>query len=220
MTEWKRLYNAFVEWQNQHQMGNHVIKFIAKAMDPVSYTKDRDSFKWRQDELNLVLSFCGYRIRDDGKVVSCEKANTLDDAHRLAGRMKAELERRLCHPEVLRYCSAELVADNCFHAVLEAMKGVTARLRQISGRSDDGSTLVTACFMGTSPVLRINALLTETDKGEQRGFGNLLNGLYGTYRNPTAHEPKIEWQMAEHDALDVMTAVSLVQRKLDRAVKI
>jgi hypothetical protein len=34
MTKWKRLYNAFVEFQNEHQVGNHVIVFIHKAMDP------------------------------------------------------------------------------------------------------------------------------------------------------------------------------------------
>lgn len=220
MTKWKRLYNAFVAWQNQHGVGNHVIVFINRAMDPVNYTKDRELFQWRQSELNLVLSFCGYRVRDDGKVGPSQKADTLDDAHRLAGRMKAELERRLCHPEVLRFCATEVVAENCFHAVLEAMKGVTSRLRQLSGRSDDGADLVTTCFLGKTPALRINSLLTETDKGEQRGFGNLLIGLYGTYRNPTAHEPRIEWQMTEQDALDVMTAISLVHRKLDRAVKV
>ncbi len=219
MTKWKRLYNALVEWQNQHQMGNHVILFINKALDPVSYTRDRDSLTWRQRELNLVLSFCGYRVRDDGKVASCEKAATLDDAHRLAGRMKAELERRSCHPEALRFCAAEIVAENCFHAVLEAMKGITSRLRQLSGRSDDGSDLVTACFLGKTPILRINALSSESDKGEQRGFGNLLIGLYGTYRNPTAHEARIEWPMTEQDALDVLTAISLAHRKLDRAVR-
>ena len=34
MTKWKRLYNAFVEFQNENQIGNHVIVFIRRAMDP------------------------------------------------------------------------------------------------------------------------------------------------------------------------------------------
>lgn len=40
MTKWKRLYNAFVEFQNEHQVGNHVIIFVHKAMDPARYVGD------------------------------------------------------------------------------------------------------------------------------------------------------------------------------------
>ena len=47
------------------------------------------------------------------------------------------------------------------------------------------------------PILAINSLKTETDKGEQRGFANLLIGLFGTIRNPATHNPKVEWPMAE-----------------------
>ncbi len=35
MTKWKRLHNAFGEFQNEHHVGNHVIIFIKRAMDPV-----------------------------------------------------------------------------------------------------------------------------------------------------------------------------------------
>ena len=66
-------------------------------------------------------------------------------------------------------------------------------------------------------VIAVNALATETDQGEQRGFMNLLVGLFGTIRNPIAHNPRIEWEMSEEDALDILTMASLVHRKLDRA---
>ena len=45
----------------------------------------------------------------------------------------------------------------------------------------------------------------------------LLKGLYGTIRNPLAHNPKIERDMVEQDALDILTMISLVHRKLDKA---
>jgi uncharacterized protein (TIGR02391 family) len=196
-----------------------VIMFITRAMDPTRYIKDREAFIWRKDELNMVLAFNGYRVRDDGKVASAQKAETLDDAHRLAGRMKAELQRRGAHEQVLRFCEAEIVAENIFHAVLEAMKSVTSRLRSLSGLTTDGAALVESCFGTRTPVLKINEFTTETDRGEQRGFMNLLVGLYGTFRNPTAHEAKIEWPMTEQDALDILTTLSLVHRKLDRVRK-
>ena len=69
------------------------------------------------------------------------------------------------------------------------------------------------------PPLAINGLVTETERGEQRGFVNLVVGLFGTIRNPLAHNPKVEWPMSEQDALDVLTLASLVHRKLDRATR-
>jgi hypothetical protein len=35
MTKWKRLFNALAGVQNQHQIGNHLIMFINRAMNPV-----------------------------------------------------------------------------------------------------------------------------------------------------------------------------------------
>jgi uncharacterized protein (TIGR02391 family) len=70
-----------------------------------------------------------------------------------------------------------------------------------------------------NPLLAINPLATETDKGEQRGFANLLIGLFGVIRNPLAHNAKIEWEMSEQDALDVLTMASLIHRKLDKAYR-
>jgi uncharacterized protein (TIGR02391 family) len=48
---------------------------------------------------------------------------------------------------------------------------------------------------------------------------NLLKGLYGTIRNPLAHDPKVEWDMTEQDTLDILTMISLVHRKLDQAYR-
>ncbi len=36
MTKWKRLFNAFVGAQNRHQIGNYLIIFINRAMNPVN----------------------------------------------------------------------------------------------------------------------------------------------------------------------------------------
>ena len=54
---------------------------------------------------------------------------------------------------------------------------------------------------------------------EQKGFAHLLVGLFGAVRNPLAHAPKTNWPMSEQDALDILTLVSLIHRKLDRTLK-
>ena len=100
------------------------------------------------------------------------------------------------------------------------MKSVAAKIRGLSGLTSDGADLVMQAFAagkGEQPILAINKLATETDRGEQRGFASLLVGVFGTMRNPAAHNPKIEWPMSEQDALDILTMASLIHRKLDRA---
>jgi hypothetical protein len=64
MTKWKRLFNALAGAQNHHQIGNHLIMFINRAMNPVNYARDPATFAWRRDELNVVLAFSGFYVRD------------------------------------------------------------------------------------------------------------------------------------------------------------
>jgi len=220
LTKWKRLFNALAEAQNKHQLGNHLIMLINRAMNPVSYARDKAAFDWRRSELNVVLSFSGFGVREDGKVVRSRKETTIAGARARAGRLKTALESRNVHQEVLKYCRAELLEENYFHAVLEATKGVAQRIRDLSGLGTDGAELVTAAFSGKAPILTLGSLKTESEKSEQRGFSNLLVGLFGAIRNPVAHSPKISWPMSEPDALDIMSFISFVHRKLDGAVKV
>jgi uncharacterized protein (TIGR02391 family) len=219
MTKWKRLFNALAGVQNRHQVGNHLIMFINRAMNPVSYARDHRTFAWRRDELNVVLAFSGFYVREDGKVGHADKATTLDAARARAGRLKAALESRGVHAEVLNYCRVELLDENSFHAVFEASKGVAERIRLLSGLTGDDAELVNKAFAGQQPILALGPLTTESEKSEQKGFANLLIGLFGAVRNPLAHAPKTNWPMSEQDALDILTMVSLIHRKLDRAQK-
>jgi uncharacterized protein (TIGR02391 family) len=222
MTKWKRLFNALVAMQKSKEFGNHVVVLITEAMNPARYTADPLRFKSRQDRLNAVLAFAGMSVGSDGKVRRTSRAADLDDALARASRLHASLLQRGVHPDVLTFCKAELLQENYFHAVFEAMKSIASKIRYMTGLTSDGADLVTAAFsLGKldKPLLAINQLQTETDKGEQRGFANLLIGLFGTIRNPSAHNPKIEWPMSEQDALDILTMASLIHRKIDAARK-
>ena len=99
------------------------------------------------------------------------------------------------------------------------MKSITAKIRALSGLSKDGADLIHAAFGQKygPPLLAINPLQTETQRGEQRGFVSLLRGLCGTIRYPLVRDSKVDWDMTEQDALDILTMISLVHRKLDQA---
>ncbi|HDS1556796.1 TIGR02391 family protein [Stenotrophomonas maltophilia] len=217
MTKWKRLFNALAGAQNKHQVGNHLVMFINRAMDPVRYASAQELFALRRDGLNVVLALCGYRVRDDGKVAHATRESTLAGAQARAGRLKSLLEARTTHSEVFKYCRAELLQDNYFHAVFEAIKGLGQRLRDMSGLKTDGAELVNTALSTKSPLVALNSLSTETEISEQKGIANLLLGVFGAVRNPAAHAPRTEWSMPEQDAVDMFALVSYLHRKLDTA---
>ncbi len=126
---------------------------------------------------------------------------------------------RSIHSEVLRFCRAELVDENYFHAVFEATKSIAERIRELSGLSGDGSVLIEQAFNLKHPLLAINGLSTEVEESEQTGYQNLLKGIFGMFRNTTAHAPKIKWKVTEEEAIELLTLVSFAHRKLDRAVR-
>jgi uncharacterized protein (TIGR02391 family) len=220
ITKWKRLFNALANAQNTHQIGNYLIMFVNRAMSPARYISTPKLFEWRRDGINVALAFAGYAVREDGKVVHTTRETTLTGALARVKRLKSVLESRGTHSEVFKYCRSELLEENYFHAVLEAVKGIAERIRQISGLGTDGAELVNQVFSTKNPILTFNSLQSETEVSEQKGIANLLIGIFGAIRNPTAHAPKVMWAMPEQDAIDVFALLSYVHRKLDNATKV
>ena len=97
-TKWKRLFNAFVEYQNRRHFGNHVVVFVNKAMNPVQYTSSPQAFALRRDQLNVVLAFSGLSVGDDGRVRWVRRATGLGEALQRASRLHAALVSRGVFP--------------------------------------------------------------------------------------------------------------------------
>jgi len=212
-----RLFEALRTRQEKDGCSNNVFAFIQRVMDPVRYTNNPDLFKERRNSLNIILVFRGYEVKDNGEISIVEKVDNLDKACQRANRLAAELNNRKVHSQVLRYCNSELLQDNYFHAVFEAVKGVADRIREMTGLIEDGAELIDKAFDINNPFLMLNLLKTETEKSEQRGFINLLKGTFGMFRNVTSHAPKIKWPIYEEEAFDLLTLVSLIHKKLDKA---
>jgi uncharacterized protein (TIGR02391 family) len=220
LTKWKRLYNALAHHQNEHQSGNCVLSFIHTALNPVRYRDRNALFESGRNEVNVALAFYGMEYGKDGKFYRRSKVATLSEAEERANRLRAALSQRNIEEDVLRFCKAELLQNNCFHAVLEATKSIAEKLRARTGVTSDGSILIDVTLGGNEPLLRINELTTESHRSEQKGFVNLVKGLFGTFRNPTAHAPKIEWPISERDALDLFSIASYVHRRINDAVSL
>ena len=221
-TKWLRLAEALKLRQLKDGCANNICVFIERVMSPSIYVATAERFEERRSALNTVLSFEGLSLTESGKISQRKKASTISEAKEAADRLRKKLEDRGVHHEVLRFCREELVKDNYFHAVLEASKSVAQKIRDLGDLSGDGAPLVDAAFgIGKKayPLLAFNTLQTETEQSEHTGLTNLFKGFFGTFRNPTAHAPKIYWKMSEQDALDMLTLASLLHRRLDSSTR-
>lgn len=215
-TKWRRLNNAFINWQNSNQCSNHILKFIQSALSPIRYIGKEELFHFRRHEINKRLAFIGYELNEKGKFQEVDKATTISEAQQRASHFKYRLEVRNVHQIIFEYCKPELLNENYFHSVFEAVKSIAERIRTMTGLYADGNALIETAFATGNPLIKINLLKNDTDRSEHLGLMNAIKGLFGIIRNPTAHEPKIKFTIDEDEALDLMIMVSFIHKRLDR----
>lgn len=147
-TKWVRLHHAFVERQNKAQNRRAILEFMRQAMHPARHVKQPGRFEPMRANLNRALAFSGLAVDVGGQLIATDRVRTLSEAAHRAEELRDDLRRRGVHDDVLRFCRAELVADNYFHAVLEAAKSIADKLRSKTGLTDDGGRLVDAALGG------------------------------------------------------------------------
>lgn len=217
-TKWRRIEWVFVQRQNRDGCANALLGFIQQYLAPARYVGRIDEFNSIRTQLNTILAFSGLEFGADGQFRSVSKAATLDEAEMRAKTLRSKFQGRAIHSEVVKYCRAELLQDNYFHAVFEACKGLAQRIRDLSECNGDGAALVDRVSSLEKPLLAFSALQTDTEKSEHKGFAMLLKGCFGAVRNPLAHEPKLLWT-GEDDAADFLSLISLLHRRLDGCFK-
>lgn len=215
-----RIFNFFAYAQNNYNCSNKIIEFIQNVVNPVNYINKQSEYLNLLENLNKILAFSGLSINEKGQFLSTTKVETISDAHKKANNLRKILFDRNIHPDVLKFCRSELISENYFHAVFEATKSVADKIRSITGLKLDGNQLIYATFDTNKPLIAINTLQTPSEFNEHNGFKNLLFGIFGMFRNTLAHEPKINWGISEQDAIDLLTTLSFIHRKLDKAVKV
>lgn len=222
ITKRDRLFLGLQEGQARDGTGASVAQLLERAMDPVRYRGNAGVLDDRRHELNVVLVFAGMRMREDGKLEPVPAATTLSDAERRASKLRTELMRRGIAGDVLRFCKPELLDGNFFHAVFEATKSVAQKLRDRTGLTLDGNALVEEALSirnNRTPMLAWNTLASDNEKSEHRGVALMIAGTFSYFRNLPAHVPKVGFRtITEEEALELLTIVSFVHRRLDAAV--
>lgn len=217
ITKWKRLYSALASVQNFDKCSNKILRFIQIVLNPARFT-DNQIFETKRKAINECLSYVNNELQSNGRFRVVTTAKTISEAQQRANDLLVNLQMRNAHQEIFKYCTTELVDKNYFHAVFEACKGLFARIRQLSLINTDGIRLVEYVF--NHPILVINSYKSKQEKDEQKGFEAILEGLCNMFRNPEAHQPKIEWPVSEQDALEILSLISYCHRRLDNAKRV
>lgn len=221
LTKWKRLYNAFcIAVNGSGGSTNAVFRFIQHCMEPVQGLTNPKRYCQIQFELNKVLMLVGVEIRDDGRFYSVSKAQSLSEVQRRTQELRKKLTGYGAHSEVLKCCCDELLAQDYFHAVQEAAKGLCERVRTMSGLSLDGTELFQTAFAVKNPYIAYNSLRTASEQNQQNGLKEMLCGVIHMVRNVTAHELRIHWDVNEKDAVDILTQISYLHQLLDVCITV
>ncbi len=216
-TKWCRLNASFVANQNSLCNASAVCVCIEKILAPVRFIAKGEEFALWRTEINKVLSFVGYELTESGYIKVTQKATKLSEAENRATSLHKKLEARGAHHLIFKFCSTELLQENYFHTILEASKSVFDRIREETGSLEDGAKLIDEVFCWNKPKLIINGHCSDSERSEYVGFGNFLKAVSSLCRNPVAHSPKIHWAVHEADALDLLTLISYIHRRLDNA---
>src|SRR3546814_16819862 len=102
-------------------------------MKPAQYSRTPERYEPMRALVNQALAFAGLVVDQTGAISVVEAAQTLPEAQRRARELRADLEGRGVHADVLKFCRAELLADDYFHAVQEAVKSVADKMRSRTG---------------------------------------------------------------------------------------
>lgn len=221
-TKWIRLNETIIHECNKINKATPLFRTIEYITQPSEYIDNPNQWKTLLTAINKKLMFYGFEVNDSGKVIKTESVTSFNEAQKRLASFTERLSHYKIHSEVTKYCTDELFAENYFHAILEASKGLFERIRQLSGSSSDGSTLINEVFINKKPVIVINGnkIETLTEKSEYNGLKSLLNTIVYFYRNPKAHEPKLYNPSYESDAITAFTLISMAHFILDNCIRV
>jgi uncharacterized protein (TIGR02391 family) len=128
-----------------------------------------------------------------------------------------EFYDRAFHSEVQKHVKKLFLQKNYFHAVFEACKAFNNAVRTKAGIQKDGENLMLEAWDPANGTLKVTACITETDRNIQHGLKFLSAGVMRAMRNPTAHEPALDWPISKRDCLDFLGFISFLWSQLDKA---
>ena len=142
--------------------------------------------------------------------------NTIDDY--FSSQPYSELNYTildLLHPRVTAASYAHFRAGHFRDAVLNSIVAIFDLIRERTGLDKDGMELITETFSLLRPRLIFSTLDYESGRNDQKGFIQILQGVYQGVRNPKAHTLTIN--PSQNVAAQYLVFSSLLCRRVEEA---
>jgi len=117
------------------------------------------------------------------------------------------------HPKIIEASKSLFETGHYAPAIFEAFKAVNNFVKEKSGLSLDGKALMSKVFREDAPIIKLNELLTQSDRDEQEGFKFLFMGAMVGIRNPKAHDNVI--QTDPYRTLEYLGFASLLMKRIE-----
>lgn len=117
------------------------------------------------------------------------------------------------HPRLITSSKSLFETGHYSQAIFEAFKAVNNFVKEKTGLTLDGKALMSKVFDENAPIIKINELLTKSDKDEQEGFKFLFMGAMVGVRNPKAHDEVI--QTDPYRTLEYLSLASLLMKRIE-----
>ncbi len=216
-TKWRFVYAIFKSMQKEQYGDYNILKVVETLCDPQEYFSDPEEQIFVLSRVNKILSFYGLKVRKDGKIIKTEEEQKEFPKINHNSETRELFESMNFHSEVRRNGKDLFSEERYFHAVFECSKALEKYIQQKSKSHLTGTKLMNN-VLSLRGSLKINLQQTQTEKDEQDGVRYLCMGLMMKVRNFTSHELALEKPIPKKDALDVLSLISYLYRKIDDAV--
>lgn len=220
----KRLSAALNAQQDLDRCADSLSTFLRRTSFHIGKSRGAEAQKKYIYEMNRVLSFAGLELSAEGQLQPLDPNATTfvaPDAAARAADFKGLIKARGLHPDTELICRAELFSEpGLFKPVREASSLLFEKIRSKSQLNFDGPELAEHAFAfgwNEVPLLAINDFRDDRDRGEQFAFMCLLKAHFLMFQDEVSRTYRAPWELAEDDALDILSLVSFFNRKVDGA---
>lgn len=213
-TKWRFVYDTFEKMQEEKYGFYDINKVIESFCNPQEYFSNPDDHQTIIDKVNRILIYYNLKVGNNGKIIKTDTKT--EEIYKVNKTPNLFLQRKF-HPEVVRNGKDLFNEKRYFHAVFECIKALEKYVQRKAKSNLSGVKLMTQ-ELSMNGSLKINSQRTQTEMNEQEGVRDLCRGLMMSIRNYTAHELALEKPITEEDALDILSLVSYLYRKIDNSV--
>ena len=115
------------------------------------------------------------------------------------------------HPRIIKASKSLFHSGHHAEAIFAAFKALNNFTKIKAAKSLDGKDLMAQVFNEDNPIIKINKLMTRSERDEQEGFRFLFMGAMVGIRNPKAHDDIR--QIDPYKALEYLAFASLLMRR-------